>query len=86
MLVSVLLSLRSKFPPFTQHNEWYHRFTIHMSRRGVSHYQVTRVSSVSCHTSYECVTTKGVMHKLNGRRTLRSGAECHDRFFEGIWL
>ncbi|MFS7974490.1 hypothetical protein Hanom_Chr09g00869411 [Helianthus anomalus] len=59
---------------------------IHISRRVVSHYQVTIISSVSSHASCECVTTKQVMHKLNRRRTLQSGAKCHDRFFGGIRL
>ena len=64
MLISVPHSLRSKFPPFKQHNRWYHRSMVHMSRRVVSHYQVTIVLNVSVHIRCECVTVKQVIYKV----------------------
>ena len=53
---------------------------VYMSRRVVSHYQVTMVLYVSVHIRCECVTAKLVMYKVREKRTLQSGAECHDRF------
>ena len=53
---------------------------VYMSRRVVSHYQVTMVFNVSVHIRGECVTAKQVLYKVREKRTLQSGAECHDRF------
>ncbi|MFS7971974.1 hypothetical protein Hanom_Chr09g00839151 [Helianthus anomalus] len=53
---------------------------IHMSRRVVSHYHVIMMLNVSVHICCECVTAKQVMYKAREKRTLQSGAECHDRF------
>ena len=53
---------------------------VHMSQRVVSHYRVTMVLNVSVHVRCECVTAKQVTYKVRERRTLQSGAECHDRF------